>query len=109
MEKRDVTINIRLSESELAMIREKMAEYGTANMSAYIRKIAIDGYVVKIELPELKEMTKLLGYYSNNVNQIAKRINATSNVYETDLEEIRQQHNNLWIAADRIIRALAKI
>ena len=109
MEKRDVTIKIRLSKSELAMIKEKMAEYGTDNMSSYIRKIAIDGYVIKIELPELKEMTKLLGSYSNNVNQIAKRINATSNIYEADLEEIRQQHNELWTAAEKIIRELAKI
>lgn len=109
MGKREATINIRLSDSELALIKDKMNEYGTDNMSAYIRKIAIDGYVVKIDLPELKEMTKLLGSYGNNVNQIAKRINATGNMYEADLEEIHQQLNKLWMAAEQIIRQLAKI
>ena len=60
MEKRDVTIKLRLSETELAQIQDRMREYGTSNMSAFIRKMAIDGYIVKLELPELKEMTRLL-------------------------------------------------
>ena len=109
MEKREVTIKIRLSESELSMIRNKMDAYGTDNMSAFIRKMAIDGYVVKLDLPELKEMTRLLSSYSNNLNQIARRVNATGNVYSSDLEEIRQNQEAMWQAADKIIRALAKI
>ena len=98
-----------MSESELAQIREKMEDYGTSNMSAYIRKMAIDGYIVKLEVPELKEMTRLLSSYSNNLNQIAKRVNVTGNVYSADLEEIRQNQEAMWQAADKIIRALAKI
>ena len=64
-----------MSESELAQIRERMESYGTTNMSAYIRKMAIDGYIVKLEVPELKELTRLLSSYSNNLNQIATRVN----------------------------------
>ena len=109
MEKREVTIKIRLSESELSMIRDKMDVYGTDNMSAFIRKIAIDGYVVKLDLPELKEMTRLLSSYSNNLNQIAKRVNADGNFYSTDFDEICQHQENLWNAAEKIIRTLAKI
>lgn len=109
MEKREVTIKIRLSDSELAMIRDKMEEYGTDNMSAFIRKMAIDGYVVKLEVPELKEMTRLLSSYSNNLNQIAKRVNATGNVYSTDFDEIRQYQDDIWTATEKIIRALAKL
>ena len=89
MEKREAAILIRLTESELALIKERMKEYGTSNMSAFIRKMAIDGYIVKLELPELKEMTRLLSSYSNNLNQMAKRVNATGSVYSTDLDEIR--------------------
>lgn len=109
MEKREVTIKIRLSESELSMIRDKMDAYGTNNMSAFIRKMAIDGYVVKLDLPELKEMTRLLSSYSNNLNQIAKRVNADGNFYATDFDEICQHQENLWNAAEKIIRTLAKL
>lgn len=109
MEKRETAVFIRMSESELEQIRERMEKFGTTNMSAFIRKMAIDGYVIKLELPELKEMTRLLSSYSNNLNQIAKRVNSTNHIYSADLEEIRQSQESLWEAAEKIIRALAKI
>ncbi len=109
MEKREAAILIRLTESELALIKERMKEYGTSNMSAFIRKMAIDGYIVKLELPELKEMTRLLSSYSNNLNQIAKRVNATGSVYSTDLDEIRQNQDGLWLAVEKIIRTLSNL
>lgn len=86
----------------------KLEGFGTSNMSAYIRKMAIDGYIVKLELPELKEMTRLLANYSNNLNQIAKRVNATGEMYSMDLTEIQQHQEDLWLAAEKIIRTLAK-
>ena len=109
MEKRAASVLIRMTESELALIKEKMEEYGTTNMSAYIRKMAIDGYIVKLEFPELKEMVRLLANYSNNLNQIAKRVNATGDLYSTDFDEIRRQQDDLWAAAEKIIRVLAKV
>lgn len=109
MDKRETAVLIRMSESELSQIRARMEEFGTTNMSAFIRKMAIDGYIVKLELPELKEMTRLLSSYSNNLNQIAKRVNATGNVYPLDFDEIVQQQNNLWLAAEKIIRTLSRI
>ena len=80
MGKRDTAILLRMSEEELEQIRERMAVYGTTNMSAFIRKMAIDGYVVKLDLPELKEMTRLLSSYSNNLNQIARRVMAVDSL-----------------------------
>ena len=109
MEKRNTTVKFRLSESELSMIQEKMKEYGTDNMSAYLRKMAVDGYVVKIELPELKEMIRLLSNYSNNINQIAKRVNALGTIYAEDFNEIRQRQERIWQAAEHIIRSLAMV
>lgn len=109
MDKRETAVLIRMSESELSQIRARMEEFGTTNMSEFIRKMAIDGYIVKLELPELKEMTRLLSSYSNNLNQIAKRVNATGNVYPLDFDEIVQQQNNLWLAAEKIIRTLSRI
>ena len=109
MGKRETSVLIRMTESELAQIRERMEEFGTTNMSAFIRKMAIDGYIVKLELPELKEMTRLLSSYSNNLNQIAKRVNATGNIYSTDFCEIRENQERLWAAAEKIIRSLSKL
>ena len=109
MEKREVSIKLRLTESELAQIQCRMQEYGTSNMSAFIRKMAIDGYIVKLELPELKEMTRLLASYSNNLNQIAKRVNSMGNIYAADIEEVQHQMDDLWAASEKIIRILSKI
>ena len=98
-----------LNEEEEKLIRRKMKESGVLQIGAYLRKMAIDGYIVKLELPELKEMTRLLSSHSNNLNQIAKRVNATGNIYATDFDEIQNQQEALWTAAEKIIRTLAKL
>ena len=91
------------------MIQQKMAQYETTNLSAYIRKMAIDGYVIKVDFPELKEMVSLLRYSSNNLNQLTKRVHETSRIYDADLEDIRQGQERLWDAAGKIIASLAKL
>ena len=107
--KRNVPLLFWVSEQEKEMIQEKMAQLGTDNMSAYLRKMCIDGYVVKLDLPELREMISLLRYSSNNLNQLAKRANETSRVYEADLADLRQGQERLLEAARGILSALAKI
>jgi hypothetical protein len=91
------------------MIEQKMAQLGTKNMAAYLRKIAIDGYVVMLELPELKEMVSLLRRSSNNLNQLTKRVHETGRVYSSDLEDIVQNQERLWQAANDILAVLAKL
>ncbi len=91
------------------MIEQKMAQLGTRNMAAYLRKIAIDGYVIKLELPELKEMVSLLRRSSNNLNQLTKRVHETGRVYDADLEDIVQNQERLWQATTDILAVLAKI
>ena len=72
--KRDIQLKVRVTPEERAMIEAKMAQLGTTNMGAYLRKMAIDGYVVKLDLPELRELVSLLRYSSNNLNQLTLRI-----------------------------------
>ncbi len=91
------------------MIQRKMAQLGTDNMSAYLRKIAIDGYVVRLELPELREMVSLLRRSSNNLNQIAKRVNETGRFYAADMDDMLQRQEQLWQAANDILSRLATI
>ena len=106
---RKVQLKFRVTPQEREMIEQKMAQLGTKNMAAYLRKISIDGYVVRLELPELKEMVSLLRRSSNNLNQLTKRVHETGRVYDADLEDIVQNQERLWQAANDILVVLAKI
>lgn len=107
--KRNIEVRFRVTQDELELIHKKMAQYGTTNLSAFLRKMSIDGYVVKLELPELKEMVSLLRYSSNNLNQLTKRVHETGRVYDVDLEDLKLRQEQLWDAAREIIDTLAKL
>lgn len=107
--KRDIQLKFRVTPEERALIEQNMARLGTVNMAAYLRKISIDGYVVKLDLPELREMVSLLRRTSNNINQLAKRVNETGRVYAADMDDILQNQERLWQAASNILTRLAAI
>ena len=107
--KRDVQLNFRVSPEELALIEQKMAQLGTKNREAYLRKMALDGYVVRLELPELKELVSLMRYSSNNLNQLTRRVHETGRIYDADLEDISQRQEALWGGVHRILTQLAKL
>ena len=107
--KRDVQLNFRVSPEELAMIEQKMAQLGTKNREAYLRKMALDGYVVRLDLPELKELVSLLRRSSNNLNQLTRRVHETGRIYDADLEDISQRQEALWDGVHRILTQLAKL
>jgi hypothetical protein len=107
--KHPIQVKFRVTPEERALIQKKMEQLGTNNMAAYLRKMAIDGYVVKLDLPELREMISLLRRSSNNLNQIAKRVNSTNRLYDTDMEEMLQTQEQLWTAANEILTRLASI
>ena len=107
--KRNVVIRFRVTPEEREMIESKMAQFGTSNMAAYLRKISIDGYVVKLDLPELREMVSLLRRSSNNLNQIAKRVNETSRIYDADIDCLKENQEKIWSAANGILTRLASI
>lgn len=107
--KRDIQLKFRVTPQEREMIETKMAQFGTANMAAYLRKMAIDGYVVKLDLPELRELVSLLRYSSNNLNQLTHRAHETGRIYETDLEDIQQSQERIWTAAEKIVSSLAAL
>ena len=99
--KRDIQLKFRVTPQEREMIETKMAQFGTTNMAAYLRKMAIDGYVVKLDLPELRELVSLLRYSSNNLNQLTRRAH--------DLEDIQQSQERIWTAAEKIVSSLAAL
>ena len=106
---REVQLKFRVTPEERALIGRKMEQLGTTNMAAYLRKMAVDGYAVNLELPELREMVSLLRRSSNNLNQLTRRIHETGRFYDADLEELRQSYDGLWDAAQKILSSLAKI
>ena len=107
--KRNIVIRFRVTPEEREMIESKMAQFGTSNMAAYLRKISIDGYVVRLDLPELREMVSLLRRSGNNLNQIAKRVNETSRIYDADIDCLKENQEKIWLAANGILTRLAGI
>lgn len=109
MEKLNDTIILRISKADRARIRAKMEEVGVVNMSAYIRKMALDGYCVKLDLQDLKELIRLLRICSNNLNQYAKKANETGSIYLADIRDLQVRLNDLWQAAKELLVRLASI
>ena len=104
--KRTVQLHFMVTEQEREMIRQKMEQLGTTNLGVYLRKMALDGYIVKLDLPELRETVSLLRRSGNNLNQLTRRVHETGRIYDADLEEIRQSYDRLW---DVMNDLLAKI
>lgn len=98
-----------ISAKEKELIQQKMKLMGISNMSAYLRKMAIDGYTVRLDLPELDEMVSLLRYAGNNLNQLTKRVHETGRFYDADLDDIKQNQERLWDAAQKIIMSLSEV
>ena len=101
--KRNIQIKFWVTEEEKNLIDEKMKLLPTQRYGAYLRKMAIDGYIIYTDTTDIKEMTKVLGTIGRNINQIAKRINAGSPAYQADMDEIRERLDEIWQLQRRIL------
>lgn len=106
-ERRNYRFIFRLNDDELKLIKNKMELFGVQNMSAYLRKMAIDGYVINIDIPEISELISLLRRASNNINQIAKKVNSTDRIYENEIKEIQNFQEEIWNKTDLILKKLS--
>lgn len=102
-------MNFRVTEAERDLITEKMAAANIRSKEAYLRKMAIDGYVVRLDLSDVRKMVFLLQNATNNLNQIAKRANETRNIYESDIKDLQDSYDRLWDSAESILRSLANM
>ena len=89
--KRQIVLRVPVTPEERAIIQQKMAQLGTRNFSAYARKMLIDGYIVHMDTSDIRAQTVELQKIGVNINQIARRVNATSTVYEADIQEIKER------------------
>ena len=94
--KRTVQVKFRVTEEEYALIKEKLKIIPTRNMAAYLRKMAIDGYVIQVDHSDIKEMTAQIQKIGVNINQIVRRVNAKGNLYQEDIEEIKGVLAEIW-------------
>ena len=93
---RTIQINFRVTERERDFIYKKMAIAKTKNQAAYLRKMAIDGYIVNVDFSEFRELFATVGGISRNINQIAKRVNSTHNIYAEDITELKERQEQVW-------------
>ena len=108
-EKQDELIILRVSPSDKARIRMKMGELEIQNMSAYIRKMALDGYCVTLDLTDVKEMVRLLRLCSNNLNQYVKKANQTGSIYEEDIRDLKERFDEFWKIGKELLARLSTI
>lgn len=109
MAKRDCAKLLLLSQDEIDRIHAKMKEAGIRNMSAYLRKMALDGICVKLELEDVRELISLLRRCSNNLNQYAKRANETGSIYAADIEDLQKRMDEIWELSRQSLLRLAGI
>ena len=107
--KKEEELKIRISPKDKERIRSKMGEAGILNMSAYIRKMALDGICVKLDLEEVRQLIVLLQRCSNNLNQYAKRANETGSVYAADIEDLQSRLDEIWELSRQSLARLASI
>ena len=101
--KRPIVLRCPVTAEERALIEQKMAQLPTQRIGAYLRKMAIDGYIIYTDTTDIKQMNKQLSAISRNINQIAKKLNAGGAVYQADMEEIRERLDEIWQLQRRIL------
>ena len=94
--KRNIQMKFYVTEDEKRLIDEKMSKLPTRRYGAYLRKMAIDGYIIYADTADIKAFTKELSAIGRNINQIAKRINAGGSAYQADMDEIRERLDEIW-------------
>ena len=109
MREKDQQIHVRVTGDEVARIRHKMQEAGITNMSAYVRKMALDGYCIRLDLKDVREMVSLLRRCSNNLNQYARQANATGAIYRSDIKELQARLEEIWGMSQQIMQRLSEL
>lgn len=109
MVRRNIRVFMKCTPEEVERIEQKMQEVGIRNRSAYLRKMALDGYCVNLDFSDIRELVSLLRRCSNNLNQYAKKANETGSIYAEDIADLQKQQDKLWEAMKEILARLATI
>ena len=107
--KRPIRIHFYVDDMELALLEEKMAAANIRNREAYIRKMCLDGYVLRLDFSDVRRMAWLLSNATSNLNQIAKRVNEGGSVYARDICMLREDYEVLWEFAKGVMGKLGRL
>jgi hypothetical protein len=107
--KRNIHCSFKATEEEMDIIQKKMKAFGITNQSAFIRVMMLNGYVLKLDLPELHQIVRLMGSMSNNINQIARKLHEGGSIYETEIDEIKENQNELRTILNGILQRLERL
>ena len=106
---RSVPINVWVRPDELELIRERMAEAGIQNMSAYMRKMALNGFVLHVDLSDARELVSLQRRCANNLNQVAIQANTYGGVYPEEIRTLQQDYAQLWGPLSELLKKLSAV
>jgi len=106
---RPIEVKFRVTPEERKLIARKMEDMGTTNMGAYLRKMAIDGYAIRVEAPEFRELLRLLGIAGNNLNQLTRRVRATGKIYDADLETLNRDFSQICAETEKMAKILGRL
>ena len=109
MSRRDQDVHFLASKEEVQRIHEKMDELGIRSMGAYLRKMALDGYCINLDLQDVKALVSLLRRCSNNLNQYARRANETGSIYESDIRDLQERLEEIWNDMKEVLVRLSSI
>ncbi len=109
MSKRTEELKIRISPEDKERIKLKMEDAGILNLSAYVRKIALDGICIRLDLKDVRQLTVMLRRCSDNLNQYAKRANKTGSIYAADIEDLQNRLDEIWELSRQLLASLAAI
>lgn len=106
---RNTSICVWVRPDEMETIRERMAEAGISNMAAYMRKMALNGYVLHVDLSPVRELVSLQRRCSNNLNQVAIQANTYGGVYPEDIKMLQKDYADLWEPLSDLLKKLSEI
>ena len=108
-EPRNITMKFYVSERERDLIQQRMKLIGCINQSAFLRKQAIDGYIIRLETPELIDLVRVSRHYCDLLNNIARRVNETNRLYEPELNEIMSMSAAIRKELSELVERLVSI
>ena len=106
--RRNIHLHVMVTADELAQIQRRMAEAGITNAGAYIRKMALNGYILHVDLAQVKELVSLQRRCANNLNQVAVHAN-TYGVYPEEIDGLKRDYEKLWGEVAKVLRELSEL
>ncbi len=107
--RRPIHLHVMVTPEEQVLIGERMAEAGISNMGAYMRKMALNGYVLHVDLSEIRELVSLQRRCANNLNQVALHVNTYGGIYPNEIKALQRDYADLWGPLSDLLKKLSAV